>query len=210
VSSEAIHPERAVLTIPVKSFSDAKHRLSAVLNTSQRARLSRELATRLVDANRSLHPMIVSDDDTDVAKWAHDVGARFLHEPRLGLNPAITTAHATLRAEGVSQIVVAHSDLAVADKLEWVTEFDGITLVPDRGNDGTNIIALPTHIAFEFSYGVGSFARHYRSAAETGLPIRVVADRTSGSDIDSPQDLRALRSDLLSNITDSSRDRLRT
>jgi 2-phospho-L-lactate/phosphoenolpyruvate guanylyltransferase len=190
----------AVLVIPVKSFSLAKQRLSSVLSREQRASLGRELATRLVLTNRAFDPMIVSDD-ADVEQWANELQVRFLREPRPGLNQAITTAYESLQAEGVGRIVIAHSDLAVASDLSWVTDFDGITIVPDRCHDGTNILVLPTSIAFKFSYGVGSFARHYRLAAASGMPIRIVADRTSGADVDSPSDLRLLRSDLRRTIS---------
>jgi 2-phospho-L-lactate/phosphoenolpyruvate guanylyltransferase len=184
-----------VLVIPVKSFALAKQRLSTVLSGADRAALGRELATRLVTANRSLNPLIVSDSD-DVASWADSMEVRFVREPRPGLNQAVSTAHKTLRTDGATTMVVAHSDLAVATSLHWVAEFPGISLVPDRRNEGTNVIALPTEIEFEFAYGPGSFARHYRTARHTGLPVRVVSDRASGADVDSPTDLRLLRSDF--------------
>jgi 2-phospho-L-lactate/phosphoenolpyruvate guanylyltransferase len=197
ITPEASRP--AVLVIPVKSFAHAKQRLSPILDGPRRARLGRELATRLLLANRSLDPIIVSDDH-EVEQWAQSVKVRFLRESRPGLNQAVTTGHAKLRSEGVATMVVAHSDLAHPTNLEWVTQFRGITLVPDRLHDGTNIMAIPTNLEFEFTYGIGSFARHYRNACRTGLPIRIVADRDCGADIDSPTDLRLLRSNFKGDI----------
>ncbi len=181
-----------VLVIPVKSFGLAKQRLTPVLNTVQRADLGRQLATRIVEANRSLHPMIVSDDN-DVAAWASDLGIRFLRQKEPGLNQAVTAAFVAAQAEHTKVVVIAHSDLATASNLQWVSEFDGITIVPDLRNEGTNVLAIPTKHNFDFSYGVGSFGRHYQTALASGSPVRVVADRLAGVDLDSPTDLRLLR-----------------
>ena len=51
-----------------------------------------------------------------------------------------------------------------------------LTLVPDRRDDGTNVIAVPTDVSFQFSYGPGSFRRHLRSAIAAGLSVRVRRD----------------------------------
>jgi 2-phospho-L-lactate/phosphoenolpyruvate guanylyltransferase len=184
--------DRVVLVVPVKSFALAKQRLSPVLTNTQRSTLGRELATRLVEANRELGPMIVSDDD-DVATWACELGVRFLREEEPGLNQAVTAAFIALRSENVKTAVIAHSDLATASSLLWVAKFDGITIVPDRRSEGTNVLAIPTAVDFDFSYGVGSFSRHYRTALATASNVRVVADRFNGVDLDSPSDLRLLR-----------------
>ena len=54
----------AVVLLPIKSFGQAKHRLSPVLDARERAELARELAGRVVRAARELPVAIVCDDDT--------------------------------------------------------------------------------------------------------------------------------------------------
>ena len=41
-----------------------------------------------------------------------------------------------------------------------------ITLVPDRHDDGTNVLALPADVGFRFAYGPGSFRHHLAEAAQ--------------------------------------------
>ena len=96
---------------------------------------------------------------------------------------------AALRADGVAHAIVAHADLPLATRLDWLADFPGVTLVPDRRFDGTNVVALPTAAAFTFSYGAGSFGRHRAEAARLDLPARVVQDPHLGWDVDLPADL---------------------
>jgi len=78
----------AVVLLPIKSFGEAKHRLSPVLDARERADLARELASRVVRAARDLPVAIVCDDDA-VAAWAESVGASVLWRPGVGLNGAV-------------------------------------------------------------------------------------------------------------------------
>jgi 2-phospho-L-lactate guanylyltransferase len=96
---------------------------------------------------------------------------------------------AALAADGVERAVVAHADLPLATRLAWVADFDGVTLVPDRRLDGTNVLAVPTGAGFRFSYGAGSFGRHRAEAARLGLRARLVQDPRLAWDVDLPADL---------------------
>jgi 2-phospho-L-lactate guanylyltransferase len=94
-----------------------------------------------------------------------------------------------LASDGVERAIVAHADLPLATTLGWLADFPGVTLVPDRRCDGTNVTAVPTGSGFEFSYGGGSFARHRAEAARLGLPARLVSDPFLAWDVDLPGDL---------------------
>ena len=59
----------------------------------------------------------------------------------------------------------------------------------DMGFDGTNVVAVPTTMAFRFAYGPGSFRRHLGSAIDAGLSVRVRRDPLLALDIDTPTDL---------------------
>jgi 2-phospho-L-lactate/phosphoenolpyruvate guanylyltransferase len=178
---------RAVL-VPVKAFSDAKVRLAAALTPADRAILARSMAERVVAAARGL-PVAVVCDDREVATWARELGALVIWEPGQGLNRAVDGGVRRLHGLGVEHVTVAHADLPLATDLRWVGRFVGVTLVPDRQEDGTNVIGLPTGTEFVFSYGPGSFARHVAEAQQTGLPWRVVRAPLLAWDVDSPDDL---------------------
>jgi 2-phospho-L-lactate guanylyltransferase len=178
----------AAVVVPVKAFTAAKLRLAGVLEPAERAALARRMAGVVVSAAAPLHVVVVCDDEA-VRDWALDLGARVVWCPERGLNGAVADGVAHLAAEGVERAIVAHADLPLATRLDWVADFPGVTLVPDRRRDGTNVAAVPTGAGFAFHYGGGSFAAHRAEAARLGLPARLVSDPFLAWDVDLPGDL---------------------
>ena len=182
---------RAVVVVPVKAFAHAKMRLAPVLGPEQRAALARKMAEHVLAAAAPL-PVVVVCDDEDVATWARHQGARPLPEPGLGLNGAVNAAVTLLGAEGYQRFVVAHADLPLAHDIPRLAEVQGIALVPDRSEEGTNVISLPAGCGFRFAYGPGSFSRHKQEAQRTGLAWRVIHDPGLAWDVDFPSDMTAV------------------
>jgi len=178
----------AAVVVPVKAFAEAKVRLAGALDPGERAELARRMAAVVLAAAAPL-PVVVVCDDEEVRSWAEDAGARVVWCPGRGLNGAVADGVAALADRGVATAIVAHADLPLASRLDWVAQFPGVTLVPDRRGDGTNVLAVPTGAGFRFSYGAGSFARHRAEAARLGLPARIVRDHRLGWDVDLPADL---------------------
>lgn len=176
------------MLVPVKAFRDAKARLASVLDDARREQLARWTAARVLAAAGEL-PTFVACDDADVAEWATDHGATVLWHPGVGLNAAVNDSVAELRDSGVTDVVVAHGDLARAHSLAGLTEPGTVTLVPDRHDDGTNVVALPTDLPFSFAYGPGSFRRHLQATIAAGHTVRVRRDVLLAVDIDTPSDL---------------------
>jgi 2-phospho-L-lactate guanylyltransferase len=181
-------PPPVAVLLPVKGFRDAKARLAPSLDPPARAALAREMATRVVRAAAPFPVAVVCDDD-EVASWATTVGAEVVWRPGRGLNAAVADGVEHLAAIGVARVVVAHADLPYALDLGPVAAFDGITLVPDRHLDGTNVVCIPAGAGFRFAYGPGSFTRHRAEAGRLGLPVRVLEDARLGWDVDLPADL---------------------
>ena len=177
--------------VPVKAFGEAKLRLAPALSPEQRRRLARTMATRVVRSAAGL-PVAVVCDDPEVADWARSLQALVIWEPGRGLNGAVHEGVRRLAAMGAASVVVAAGDLPLATDLHWVAEFDGITLIPDRRSDGTNVICVPAGSGFNFSYGPGSFARHLAEAGRLGRPVRVVHSSPLAWDVDVPEDLMAV------------------
>lgn len=176
------------VVVPVKAFAEAKRRLAPALDRQGRERLAREMAERVLAAARPL-PTAVVCDDAGVAAWARSQGALVVWEPGRGLNGAVEAGVDRAGAGGAHRVIVAHADLPLAADLSWVARFDGVTLVPDRRDDGTNVVCVPSGARFSFSYGPGSFARHGQEARRLALPLRVVREPLLGYDIDMPGDL---------------------
>jgi 2-phospho-L-lactate guanylyltransferase len=181
-------PVAVAVVVPVKAFSQAKLRLAPRLEPVTRAELARAMAARVLRAARPLPTLVVCDDE-EVRAWTERQGAEALWTPGLGLNGAVEAGIAHLSRRGVARAIVAHADLPLATELAWLAAFDGVTLVPDRHVDGTNVACVPTGAGFTFAYGAGSFASHRAEAARLGLAVRLVPDERLGWDIDVAADL---------------------
>ena len=174
--------------VPVKAFAAAKLRLAPALDPHQREALARSMAERVLLASGDL-PVAVACDDDDVRDWAFEHGTQVIWTPDLGLNGAVEAGVAALAADGIAQVVVAHADLPLATDLAWLARFGGVTLVPDRHDDGTNVACVPARSGFRFSYGAASFERHRAEARRLSLPLHVARVPALGWDVDVPEDL---------------------
>jgi 2-phospho-L-lactate guanylyltransferase len=179
---------RAVL-VPVKAFAEAKGRLGKAMGDDDRQALVRTMAERVLRAAAPL-PVAVVCDDPAVAQWARNLGALVVWEPGRGLNGAVECGVEHLASMGVHHVTVAHGDLPLADNIGRLEHFEGVTLVPDRREDGTNVIALPVDCGFRFSYGPGSFARHRLECQRLGLATRILRPPDLSVDVDEPDDLK--------------------
>jgi 2-phospho-L-lactate guanylyltransferase len=174
--------------VPVKAFAEAKMRLAPALDPDARIHLARAMAEHVVRAAGDLPVSVVCDDD-EVASWARALGASVVWAPERGLNGAVEQGVAALGAQGAAQVIVAHADLPLAADLATVAGSAGVTLVPDRHDDGTNVACVPSDAGFRFSYGPGSLARHHAEALRLGLPLRIMREPLLAWDVDVPDDL---------------------
>lgn len=183
------HPIVAVV-VPIRSFRLGKGRLAGVLSEAQRGELSRLLAGRVLDAAAPL-PVYVVSSDSDVRTFAAERNASIVEDPG-SLNAAALAGMQAAAADGATRVIIVHADLAKPTPYAWVGDTDGVTIVPDRHGQGTNVMSLPVDTDFVFAYGDGSFARHVDEASRCDLTLRVVVDDALGWDVDEPDDLRAL------------------
>jgi 2-phospho-L-lactate guanylyltransferase len=89
------------------------------------------------------------------------------------------------------------------------TAADGIAvgIVADRHGTGTNALVLIPPDAMAPSFGPDSLARHVSLAQEAGLPHRVEEVESLAHDVDTPEDLEALRQALDSGRAGAQRTR---
>ncbi|CAN5690584.1 hypothetical protein BH20ACT1_BH20ACT1_06350 [soil metagenome] len=179
---------RAGVLVPVKAFSRAKLRLAPALDGPARAHLARSMAAHVVTAAAPL-PVSVVCDDPEVAAWASTQGATVVWTPARGLDGAVADGVVRLAGLGFERVVVAHADLPLARSLADLAPGTGVTLVPDRRDDGTNVVVVPAAAGFRFAYGPGSFGRHRHQAQRLGLSLTVVRTPELAWDVDVPADL---------------------
>lgn len=184
------------VVVPVRAFRLGNTRLAAGLDDDTRTALARELATRVADAAGDA-PLVVVSSAEEVVEWAGARGATVVADPG-SLDAGARVGVAAVAGLGLARAVVAHADLPLATDFEAVVHDAGTpvaVLVPCHHDDGTPVLSVPTAAAstFAFAYGPGSFRRHVASARAAGLAVRVVRDHRLAADIDTVDDLVALR-----------------
>jgi 2-phospho-L-lactate guanylyltransferase len=190
-SSRVTAVDDEIVLIPLKAFHLAKRRLGPVLPPGERAELARSMASHVLGACAPRRVAVVCDDE-EVADWAAARGAAVMWTPGEGLNGAVRAGFDRLSRSGVQFVTVAHGDLPWARGLGTLDPFDGVTLAPDRRDDGTNVLRLPAGCDFGFAYGSGSFRAHRAEARRLGLAVRVLRDRGLAHDVDWPDDVQGI------------------
>ncbi len=184
--------------IPMKPFSQAKTRLSAVLTEPERAALAAAMlrqVLRVVVSQRRLCGTLVISRDADVLALAQSMGAAILHEPtQSGLNAALRMGAAALEQQGAAQVLMLPGDLPFITERDVMTLLDcaapaSVVIAPDAEHSGTNALLAPLPLPFHPQYGLNSFQRHVHSAREAGLSLHIVESDTLALDVDTLDDL---------------------
>lgn len=186
--SDTGHVARTAVLIPLRSLTEGKLRLASAYDAAARARLIDSMANTVLAAAHTLDALVVHDSSV-VDTWARERGAMAFQPSAPGLNLAVTEAREHLRDNGYERVIVAHADLPLADDLRRMDLGSGISIVPDRHGDGTNVMCLPTGLNFTFAYGPGSFAAHLSIARDLGIEPVVLHDDAFSWDVDNPDDV---------------------
>ena len=188
------------VVIPIKAFHQAKERLSDLLTPSERLVLAKMCAERVLRAVAGYKVFVVCDDEA-VAQWATAHNAQIVWQTEAGLNNAVRAGVAAARVNKFELAMIVHSDLPLATSFSQLfsdCDLDSlktsITLVPDRHEDGTNVMILPTTSDFEFAYGRNSFITHQHLAKKCNLALRIIYDQHLSVDIDTAEDLAVAQS----------------
>jgi 2-phospho-L-lactate/phosphoenolpyruvate guanylyltransferase len=195
---------RAVAVLPVKRFADAKQCLSTGLAPGTRRALAEAMLTDVLVALRrteGLDEVVVVTAEPVAEALALGYGARVVSDTReAGQSPA---AQLGLDAvEGADVVLLVPGDCPALDPaqltalLRSVEPAPSVVLVPDRHGTGTNGLVLHPPSAIEPSFGPGSRDRHTALAEEAGASLRVEELPSLVLDVDTPDDLAAMREAL--------------
>jgi 2-phospho-L-lactate guanylyltransferase len=197
---------RTLAIVPVKGFGEAKQRLSASLAPGARSSLAQAMFSDVLAAlrrSRSVESIVVVTADPAAEQLAHGRAHVLPDGARAGQSvaAAIGVRHAIERE--FDRVLLVPGDTPLIDAVEVDallarTVDDGIAIgiVADRHGTGTNALVLAPPNAIEPAFGPGSLERHLGLAAESGLPHRVEHAPSLAHDVDTPEDLDALRSEL--------------
>ncbi len=185
--------------LPVKTFGRAKSRTG--LDPERREALVEAMVVDVLNALvevDGLAGVVVVTREPRAAGPARALGLHVVDDAhQRGHNPAARLGVRAAVQLGASRVLLVPGDCPGLD----ATEVDallagaqpGATIVADRHGSGTNALLLDPPDALDPSFGPGSFARHAALACGAGATPHVADVPSLAFDVDTPQDLTALR-----------------
>jgi 2-phospho-L-lactate guanylyltransferase len=195
---------------------NAKQRLAGVLHQTERQLLFQAMVEDVLlalDQCTLVDECRVVTRDPQVMELASRYRAKVVPEPaEPGLIAAVTDAAANLAAEGVHRMLFVPGDvpLVSVEELDIVlTDLDSpasapdspdpagvFTIVPARDLGGSNCVCCAPPDCMTFGFGEDSFRRHLKIARELGIEPRIAKLPGLGLDVDTPDDLQMLITQL--------------
>ncbi len=196
---------RTLAILPVKRFTDAKQRLEHGLDSPSRRALAEAMFSDVLIALRrasAVDAILVVTADRGAQRIAGAYGARLLDDDDRGHNLAASRGLRAALDQGFERALLVPGDCPALDPaqldelLDRPAQRTSVLIVPDRHGTGTNALLLRPPDSFEPSFGEGSCERHATAAQAAGIPHAVVPVPTLDLDVDTPEDLDALKAFL--------------
>jgi 2-phospho-L-lactate guanylyltransferase len=199
--------ERTVAVLPVKRFSAAKQRLDGGISDGTRRALAESMVTDVLIALRRAklvdEVLVVSGEHAAVALAGGYDAAAVIDDPDDAGHSAaaVRGVHAAIE-RGATRVLLVPGDCPALDPVDIDELLDraetapDVLVVPDRHGSGTNALVLTPPDVIRPAFGPGSRERHEQLAAEAGAGCEVVEIQTLGLDVDTLEDLEALRTAL--------------
>jgi 2-phospho-L-lactate/phosphoenolpyruvate guanylyltransferase len=193
---------RATAIVPVKRFVAAKRRLEAALEPDSRAALADAMlgdVLAAVERSARLEHVIVVSDEPAVGQAARARELELLGDPpAAGHSEAAARGVARAIDRGASAVAMLPGDCPLLDAGELDAALarvapNRVGIVPDRHGTGTNALLLAPPDAIEPAFGEGSRARHEDLARAAGREVAIEPLDSLALDVDTPDDLAALR-----------------
>ena len=186
--------------VPVKRFENAKTRLSSMLDTEDRIRLSSlmlEDTLQILSVAPSLTQVIIVSADKRADEIAMKHGAKFLPEEKeKGVNSAVALADGyCIEKEAADATIVIPHDLPLLDSIVISKacelaekESTCIVICPSVRYDGTNMLLRKPPSVIGTFYETDSYNMHVRTAIKLGIPAKPLLSKSLMYDIDTPED----------------------
>ncbi len=190
---------RTAAVLPIKSFSRAKSRLGDRFDRSElAAAMARDVLGALA-ATPGVDGVIVVTGEP----LADDTGAVFVPDPdEAGQSAAAQRGIDAAGDRGAERVLLVPGDCPALDPdelghlLRDPADPPEVVVVPDRHGTGTNALLVAPPDTVAPSFGAGSMARHAARARAAGAAVKVRAVPSLGLDVDTADDLAALRAAL--------------
>ena len=196
---------RTVAVLPVKTFARAKQRIADAVEGEHRRELAEAMVADVLAAlgqADGVEGVVVVTAEPRAQVLAREAGATVVLDAREdGQSGAVRTGIDVALAGGAERVLCVPGDCPALQPTE-VEELLGahpeaaVVIVPDRHGHGTNALRLAPPDVVRPSFGPGSFARHAARARAAGAVARIAQVPSLGLDVDTPDDLLALRAAL--------------
>lgn len=192
---------RIRIVVPIKPLAAGKSRLSPILDDDRRILLSLAMlihVLRMARETPGISQVAVMGGDPTVARVAQRLQVLWEPEPARGLNRCLKRAFQAGARLGWDATLFVPADLPelASDDLTCLLEMargtERLVVVPDRFDEGTNALLVPSLTSFFPMLGPHSFARHLAQARRLGVPTQVCRREGPCLDIDTPADLALL------------------
>jgi 2-phospho-L-lactate/phosphoenolpyruvate guanylyltransferase len=194
---------RTAAVLPVKSFARAKQRLGEAVGGSEREQLAAAMVGDVLEALAAvpaIDEVVVVTAEPLAARAAEQAGAIVVDDPEeAGQSAAAARGIDAALVRGAERALLVPGDCPALDPRELgalLARSGEVVIVPDRHGSGTNALLLTPPRAIVPSFGAGSFARHAALARAAGAQVKVAELQSLGLDVDTPDDLGALRAAL--------------
>lgn len=195
----------ALAILPIKSFVDAKQRLSEELTAGPRRALAEAMFADVLVALRRANlvsDVLVVSSDHNAQRIAGGNGAMVLDDSQEGHSAAASAGIRVAMEQRIAQVLLVPGDCPLLDPKE-LDELIGSAgdgpsalIIPDRHGSGTNALLLTPPDVITPSFGPDSRPRHVTIAESAGVAHRVVEVSSLALDIDTPDDLATLQATL--------------
>jgi 2-phospho-L-lactate/phosphoenolpyruvate guanylyltransferase len=196
---------RTCAVLPVKRFDDAKQRLDRTLNAGTRRALAEAMVSDVLHGLRraqGVDKVIVVTGESGAEALARAYDAESIPDDDRGHSHAARSGVDWALERDYDRVLLVPGDCPAVDPNEIDELVRGgmsapdVVIVPDRHGEGTNALLLAPPDAIAPSFGPGSRARHEQAAEAAGARWRIAEPRSLVLDVDTAEDLAALRAAL--------------
>ncbi|HTN25080.1 MAG TPA: 2-phospho-L-lactate guanylyltransferase [Solirubrobacteraceae bacterium] len=198
--------DHTIAILPVKRFVAAKARLGDELSGGTRRALTEAMVTDVLMALRrteAVDEVLLVTSEPAAEAIGRGYGANVLHDDLdEGQSAAALIGIAHALEAGATRVLLVPGDCPALDPGELTELLErpqigrGVTIVPDRHGTGTNALLLTPPDVIEPAFGPGSRERHEQLTAAAGVPCTIEEIPTLALDVDTAEDLAALREAL--------------
>lgn len=189
--------------VPAKHFEKGKSRLSSLLDTHDRVKLSGLLLDSTLHTlgnATAVYSTVVISTDLRAKRIAKMHGAIFVDEGKhIGVNNAVNIANDYCARAGAIATVVVPQDLplALSEDIDTICnvakEYERCLIIcPSARYDGSNVLLRRPPTLIESHYNNNSFNMHINAAKKVGAKVKIILSHRMMHDLDTLEDAQYL------------------